>query len=137
MIKDIGDNVIRFPSGPSAIILSMITREPLPKPDVIISGVAGNRVTAPKLSSSPGLIVSYGSDFGFNAKPRVLSFTYETTINGMFTTPVKIDGYLFDKKAQDTFKGLKKGSRVIIDNIIAEGPDGKRMTLSPISLIIN
>ncbi len=110
--------------------------KPLPKPNASI-GIAGSKITAAKLSSIAGIACSYGPDFDFQATPRVLSFTYETTVNGMFTAPIKINGNKFDAKAQKTFKELKKGSRVIIDNINAIGPDNQPVVLPAITLTIN
>jgi gliding motility-associated protein GldM len=108
----------------------------LPKPSAVISGVAGNKTKANVLGSSLGIIVSYGPDFEFQAKPRVVSFSYEVTINGVITMPVKVIGNLFDKKVQDTFKSMKKGAHVMIEDIVAEGPDERQVTLDPIMLTI-
>jgi gliding motility-associated protein GldM len=108
----------------------------LPKPYESI-GVEGSKVTAAKLGSVAGIACSYGPDFDFKANPRVTSFTYETTVNGAFTAPVKVSGNMFDEATKNKFRALKKGSRVIIDNIVAVGPDEQPVSLPAISLIIN
>jgi gliding motility-associated protein GldM len=108
----------------------------LPKPYASI-GVEGSRVTAAKLGSVSGLACSYGPDFEFKANPRVISFTYEFSVNGFFSSPVPVKGNMFDATAQGKFRSLKKGSHVIIDNIVAIGPDDQPVNLPAISLTIN
>ncbi len=108
----------------------------LPKPEATISGVDGSRTTANTLASSLGMIISYGKDFEFEAKPRIVSFTYTVTVNGIFTPPVKVNGNLFGSAAQTTFKKLQRGSHVIIDDIVAVGPDDRQVKLNSIALTI-
>ncbi len=109
----------------------------LPKPYGSLSGVDGSKVTAAKLGSLAGIACSYGPDFEFQANPRVVSFTYEITVNGFFEAPKPVKGNLFDQGMQTKFRSLKKGTRVIFDNIVAIGPDNQPVTLPAISLIIN
>ncbi|CAN5901880.1 gliding motility protein GldM [soil metagenome] len=109
----------------------------LPTPFASLSGITGSKVTAPKLGSLAGIGCSYGPDFEFNANPHVTSFTYEVTVNGFFSGPVPVKGNLFDEDAKKKFRSLKKGSHVLIENIVAIGPDNVPVTLPPISLTIN
>ncbi len=109
----------------------------LPKPIATISGVEGSKVTAAKLASTRGIGVSYGPDFEFKANPKIISFTYEVSVNGFFEVPKPVSGNLFDAVVQAKFHSLKKGSHVIIDNIVAIGPDEQPVNLPPMSLTIN
>jgi hypothetical protein len=109
----------------------------LPKPEVSVSGIDGNKTSASKLASSLGLVVKYGPDFEFDAKPRVVSFTYSYSINGAFSGDKQVTGNLYDPTFQQNIKRLAKGSRVLIENIVAVGPDERKVSLNPISLTIN
>lgn len=107
----------------------------LPKPYASL-GIEGNKVTAPKLASLSGIACSYGPDFEFKASPKVTSFTYSYSVNGAFSSG-SIKGNMFDETAKSRFRALKKGSHVIIEDIIAVGPDDRPVSLAPISLTIN
>jgi gliding motility-associated protein GldM len=109
----------------------------LPKPYGSLSGVDGPKVTAAKLGSLAGIACSYGPDFEFKANPKITSFTYEYSVNGVFSAPVPVRGNLFDANMQGKFRSMKKGTRVIFDNIVAIGPDNRAVTLPAISLTIN
>lgn len=108
----------------------------LPKPIANISGIPGSKASASQISSSPGIVVNYDEGFEFDAKASIVSFTYEIGVNGIVSMPKSITGNLFNETYKAATKNLKKGSIVIIDNIIAVGPDGEKVKLPSRSITV-
>lgn len=108
----------------------------LPTPIAKIGGVEGSKIAANKLAVTPAITISYGDDFDFKANPRIVSYTWEVSSNGFFSPQKPVSGALFNADMKKAFSGLKKGSHVIIDNIIAVGPDERQIKLPAISLTI-
>jgi len=75
-------------------------------------------------------------DFDFEMKFQVLSFIVSTSKGG-FIVDKPTSGARFSQEQRDLFKGLTRGNRLYIENIMVKGEDGLTRTLSAISFKIN
>lgn len=107
----------------------------LPKPYASVSGVSGGKATKAQLLASPGILCIY-ENFDFPAKPKVTKYKMEIVKNGIIDQTAPKTGNLFDQQCKDKMGGLTRGSKVIITEMEAIGPDGIPVKLDDIVITV-
>lgn len=102
----------------------------IPEPKAKIMGKSSGTIAKALLINAPGVIAEL-EDFVFDLKFKVTKFTITITKGG-YTSELNQKGSSFSSQQKDAIKGLKSGSKIIIENIEAKGPDGRTKPLSPI-----
>lgn len=102
----------------------------IPEPKAKVLGKSGGTINKAALTNAPGVVAQL-EDFVFDLKFRVTKFTVTVTKGG-YTSELVSKGNKFTKKQKDALKGIKTGSKIIIEGIEAVGPDGRTKPLSPI-----
>ncbi|HEY0031426.1 MAG TPA: GldM family protein, partial [Bacteroidia bacterium] len=99
----------------------------------------GNIVDVGKMSKgefdAQTVLQAYYENFGFAANCKVTTFEMSYETNGVIGT-TKVNGNSLTDLKQ-TFKQLRKNSRVYFENIKAVGPDGLQVPLSPLTIKVN
>ena len=107
----------------------------IPKPVAKI----GNIIDAGKMSKgefdAQTVIQAYYENFGFNALCKVVSYDMSYETNGVIGTTTVQSNNLAGVK--NTYKQLRKNSRVYFENIKVLGPDGIVVPISPLTLKVN
>ncbi|MEI7829041.1 MAG: gliding motility protein GldM [Prolixibacteraceae bacterium] len=107
----------------------------VPNPIATVAGKNEGLISKNELTVEQGVFADI-PDFDFDMKFKVLSFVVSTSQGG-FVVDRATTGAKFTQEQRDLFKGLTKGSRLYIDNIVAKGDDGLTRNLSAISFKIN
>lgn len=95
------------------------------------------RVVAGDVSGAPGLGCSYGSDFPFDAKGKVLSYNITVTgPTGIVLDYVSPNSNMFPDQVTRVMKNLRKGMKVYFSDIYAIGVDGKKVKLADLNIVI-
>jgi len=101
----------------------------IPDPVGTVGGYAsGDNVNAGAFKSQAG-VGAYIKDFPFELKYTVTSFTITADNDEGDIDEAPVTGNLFTGKAAQIVKNLKPGRLVTIDNIRAQGPDGRSRKL--------
>ena len=108
----------------------------VPNPLATVAGKNEGLITKNELMAEQGVFAEI-PDFDFDMKFQVLSFNISTSSSGGFVVDKSTQGARFSQEQRDLFKGLTKGNRLYIDNIVVKGEDGFTRTLSAISFKIN
>ena len=108
----------------------------VPNPLATVAGKNEGLITKNELIAEQGVFAEI-PDFDFDMKFQVLSFNVSTSASGGFVFDKSTQGARFSQEQRDLFKGLSKGNRLYIDNIVVKGEDGFTRTLSAISFKIN
>jgi hypothetical protein len=97
----------------------------VPSPNSKFAGVIGEgAVTTGELQAAGGIFADL-SDFVFDLKFPVKSWTISTIVNGLFKDETaKGPGITPGMKA--LLKNAKKGSRIFIEDVHVQAPDGDR-----------
>lgn len=107
----------------------------VPNPMATVAGKNEGLISKNELMAEQGVFAEI-PDFDFEMKFKVLSFVVSTSSGG-FIVDRAANGDRFTQEQRDLFKGLNKGNRLYIDNIVAKGEDGLTRNLSAISFKIN
>ena len=102
----------------------------VPPPIAKIAGKNGGSIQKNVLTTQQGL-TAVQDDFLFDIKYTVTRFTIVVT-KGEFTDDDEARSQMFTEKQKRLLAGLRKGDRFFIEDIYAEGPDGKEISLSGI-----
>ena len=101
----------------------------IPDPVGTVGGYAsGENVNAGAFKSQAG-VGAYIKDFPFELKYTVTSFSISADNDEGDIDEATVTGNLFSGKSAQIVKGLKPGRLVTIDNIRAQGPDGRSRKL--------
>lgn len=95
-----------------------IKQVPIPSP--VLDGVTGRTATKNELSASQGLIARMPSDFEFDLKMTVVSFTVSTVSNDGYTRDETSNSAQFTQAQYGLFKNLRANSQVVFTNIKAK-----------------
>ena len=100
-----------------------IKRLPSPTPVIVGAGVAESTVSIGKIKQAKTLLAELkGSPL--NVKFNVTKFTISVVKNGE-VAEAKCKGSRLSSKALNYLKGLKKGQKLYIEDVWAQGPKGK------------
>jgi hypothetical protein len=107
----------------------------VPNPIATVAGKNEGLISKNELIAEQGVFAEI-PDFDFEMKFQVLSFIVSTSKGG-FIVDKATNGARFSQEQRDLFKGLTRGNRLYIENIMVKGEDGLTRTLSAISFKIN
>ena len=101
----------------------------IPDPVATVGGYAsGDNVPAGAFKAQGG-VGAYIKDFPFELSYRVTSFTLTSDTDDGDIVEASCTGNTWSTQAQGILKGLKAGKLVTLDNIRAQGPDGRNRKL--------
>ena len=107
----------------------------IPTPTPYIAGKTGT-VSISKSQLGNGVLQAKLNGFVFDVKVKVKSFTIGALVNGLWVDE-KCSGSRMNAKAKALIKKMGRGRRLTIDKIACTLPDGRTVTLSPLSIKIN
>jgi hypothetical protein len=108
----------------------------IPDPVARFSGRSGGNVPTVALKAQDAIFASL-DNFDFDAKFRITRFSL-IIANPRETASVQVaSGNMLNSEMHASLEGIKPGSRIIFDNIIAVGPDGSPRQLAPVALTAN
>lgn len=100
----------------------------LPAPMVYPSGVTSPRPMASQICNSLGLVCTYGSEFVFNARANVVSYSLDIMSSaGILYSKENISGYQIPQAAKTVLCSARRGTKVIFYNITSEGADKNKI----------
>ncbi len=105
----------------------------LPAPNAYVGTFDGGQVPTAQFKAMGGVRAAIESEF--EAKYSVLSYTI-ADLSAADYNPVSNNGAPWSGSAKSLVDNLKPGRGVYIDNIKAQGPDGRTITLKPLSFIL-
>jgi len=103
----------------------------LPDPVIKVAGKKGGKIAKNVLAAQAGVFVEM-ENFDFELEFKIIEFTVSTTDRGGYYIDAKTKGNAFTKAQNDLIKGLRRNSRVNIEEVKAVGPDGSVRNLAPI-----
>ncbi|TND04087.1 MAG: gliding motility-associated protein GldM [Bacteroidetes bacterium] len=111
--------------------------KPLPKPTAKIGSlVTDGKMKANELGAQLG-IQAYYENFDFKATPKITGFDITAFENrNVVYNPPHVTGNSFNADVQNKLRALRRGTKVLFDNLTAVGPDGLPVKLSSIMITI-
>lgn len=101
----------------------------VPPPTPMVGSKKGGRISIAELTANGG-VDAILENFPFDGlRYRVSGFTLTTIGKGGFSNELQSRGRNFTSAQLGAIAGLRKGSRLIVDEIAAVGPDGKSRIL--------
>ncbi|MCR8559609.1 gliding motility protein GldM [Mucilaginibacter sp. BJC16-A38] len=108
----------------------------IPDPIARFSGKSGGSVPTVALKAQDAIYATL-DNFDFDARFHITRFSL-IIANPRETASVQMgSGNSLSSEMHESLNGIKPGSRVIFDNIIAVGPDGSPRQLAPVALTAN
>ncbi|MDR1897016.1 MAG: gliding motility protein GldM [Prevotellaceae bacterium] len=111
-----------------------VKRVPSPTPSLF--NISGSNITRSQLSSVQGLVAKMPDDFDFDLKFEIVSFTISAE-QGTFTREASSTSSRFTQDQRQLMEKAKVGSRFLILEIKAKGPDGSVRELPPLAYKVN
>lgn len=106
----------------------------VPDPTAFIANVSDGPVAKNALIAAGAIIPRMPEDFEFDLNFVIVSFTFVSVRSGdLYERPGR--GNLLTQEMKDFISNAKRGTKVWLEDIIAEGPDGNRR-LGTISLLV-
>ncbi|MCD4742135.1 MAG: hypothetical protein K8R67_06615 [Desulfobacteraceae bacterium] len=102
----------------------------VPDPIAVIAGKSGGRIRKNVLASQRGVLAEM-RDFDFDLSFRITEFTVSAQVGGYFNEK-RAKGNKFTPDQLKLIRGLKKGQKIIIEDIKAIGPDKTTRKLNSI-----
>ena len=106
----------------------------VPDPVAKVNSMSGGKIDKQRLVAQVG-VEAVLEDFLFDYKYVVQSFTVTSTVN-QFTENEPSTSYKFTQKQKDLINKVPRNKPVIIENIVALGPDGEERKLPSIVFTI-
>ncbi len=107
----------------------------VPSPEAYIANVNGGSVSRDLVLASGAIIPRMPADFEFNLNFIVTAFKFSGNRKGdIIDYSSNANGLTSQMK--DFIKGARRGEKIILEDIMAKGPDGKTRKLSPIVLTL-
>jgi gliding motility-associated protein GldM len=111
----------------------------LPAPQVYPSGATSPRTSAASLANCLGLVCTYGTDFNFNAKASVVSFSMDIIAPGgssFLYSKEGLSGNQIPADAKNILRTAKRGTKVMFYSINSVGADNNRVKSPDCTYII-
>jgi gliding motility-associated protein GldM len=106
----------------------------VPDPTPYIANVSGGPVDKNQLIGAGAIIPRMPEDFGFDLNFVIVSYTFTSVRSGdIFERPGR--GNILTQEMKDFIQNAKRGTKVWLEDIIAEGPDGNRR-IGTINLVL-
>ncbi len=109
--------------------------KPIPNPTAKVSGKMGGVISGNRLPSET--ITAVIENFEFDVKVRVTKFTLIIIKPRQEPQTIYCTGDSFSGAAKAAMASLPFNSRIVIDNVQAQMPDGRTPTLNSMSFIVN
>jgi gliding motility-associated protein GldM len=107
----------------------------VPSPEAFIANTSSGSVSKDLVLASGAIIPRMPPDFEFNLNFQILSFKFSGNRKGdVFDLPG--NGNSLTSQMKDFIRGSRRGDKVILEDIMARGPDGKTRKLNPIVLTL-
>ncbi len=107
----------------------------VPSPNAFIANTDGGAVSKDLVLASGAIIPRMPSDFEFNLNFLVTSFKFSGNRKGdVFDIPG--NGNSLTSQMKDFIRASRRGDKVILEDIMAKGPDGKTRKLNSIVLTL-
>lgn len=103
----------------------------LPDPTVQVAGKKGGKIQKNVLAAQAG-VFAVMENFDFDLEFKIIEFTVSTTDKGGYYINETTKGNVFTPAQLGLIKGLRRGSRLNIEEVKAIGPDGSVRNLAPI-----
>ncbi|MBS9767785.1 MAG: gliding motility protein GldM [Flavobacteriaceae bacterium] len=101
----------------------------VPPATPMVGSKRGGRISIAELTANGG-VDAILENFPFDGlRYKVAGFSLTATTRGGFTNDIRSSGRNFTSSQLSAIRGMKQGDRLIIDNIVAVGPDGKQRNL--------
>ncbi|MCG8579285.1 MAG: hypothetical protein MI866_05185, partial [Bacteroidales bacterium] len=110
--------------------------KPLPLPYATIAGKQDGKIKKNVLLAQTGIFATMGPDFDFELEYKVTQFSVATTRGGFFVNKFSKSNRLTEEQ-KELIKGSSKGSKIMIEEIKAIGPDGRNKKLAPIVINVD
>ncbi|MDR3245262.1 MAG: gliding motility protein GldM [Prevotellaceae bacterium] len=111
-----------------------VKRVPDPTPSLL--NITGSTVTKGELSAVVGVVAKMPVDFDFELAFTVVSFSLEVITQGYWNA-ASSSSNRFTEEQKQLLSAAKTGSRILITDIKAKGPDGFVRDLPPLSYKVN
>lgn len=129
-VKRMGETVITIYANGKILGRKTFRVKRLPSPVAFCGGVRNGAMSKSKILASRGITAKI-EDFIFDVHYEIVSFDISANISGFNEVATSRSGK-FSSKQKSIILKIKKGSRIIIDNIKAKGPDGTIRKLNAI-----
>lgn len=110
--------------------------KPVPDPVATFAGRKGGILSASRVASTDQVIAEL-ENFEFDLKVKVTKFTVTILKPRQDPIPFYCTGDTFNSQAKAAIASLPYGSKVFIENIIAQMPDGRQPALNSLVFTIN
>jgi gliding motility-associated protein GldM len=107
----------------------------VPAPEAFIANTSGGAVSKDLVLASGAIIPRMPPDFEFNLNFTIVSFKFSGNSKGDIID-YSANGNSLTPQMKEFIRNSRRGSKVILEDIFAKGPDGKTRKLSPIVLTL-
>lgn len=108
----------------------------IPAPVAKFAGKLGGILSASKMASTDQIVAEL-EDFDFDLNVKVIKFTVVVMRPRQDPMPFYCTGDNFNSQAKAAISSLPFGSKVFIENITAQMPDGRQLSLNTLVFTIN
>jgi gliding motility-associated protein GldM len=107
----------------------------VPSPEAFIANTSGGSVSKDLVVASGAIIPRMPADFEFNLNFVIISYNFSGNRKGdVFDLPG--NGNSLTSQMKDFIRASRRGDKVILEDIMAKGPDGKTRKLNSIVLTL-
>jgi gliding motility-associated protein GldM len=107
----------------------------VPSPEAYIANTKGGSVSKDMVVASGAIIPRMPLDFEFNLNFIIMSFTFSGNRKGDIIDK-KGNGNSLTADMKEFIRTSRRGDKIILEDILAKGPDGKIRSLNPIVLTL-
>ena len=110
--------------------------KPVPDPVAKIAGISSGKIRKGTLLAQEAVFAEMGDDFDFDLEFKVTRFTV-SIIKGGYVQDARSNNNRLTSEQKELMRSVKRGGRVIIEDIRAVGPDKRTRKLNSIALTID
>jgi gliding motility-associated protein GldM len=107
----------------------------VPSPEATIAGISGGSVNRDVVLAQGAIIPRMPADFEFNLNFTIVSYKFSGNRKGDILDYTGT-GNSLTGQMKDFIKGARRGEKIILEDILAKGPDGKTRKLNSIVLTL-
>jgi hypothetical protein len=108
----------------------------VPSPEAFIANTSGGAVSRDLLMASSAIIPRMPADFEFNLNFLIVSFKFSGTNKGGDINDFAGTGNVLTAQMKEFIKRARPREKIMIEDIMAKGPDGKTRKLNSIVLTL-
>jgi gliding motility-associated protein GldM len=110
--------------------------KPLPLPYASIAGKQEGKVKKGLLLTQSGVFAEMGDDFDFELEYKVTQFSIGANRGGFYQNKLSKSNRITEEQ-KEIIKGASKGSKLMIEDIKAIGPDGRTKKLASLVITVD